>query len=394
MEIRARYILIGAFVLAVALGIFGFVYWLNNAGGLGPRTSYRVVFSSPVAGLDRGGQVLFNGIQVGEVTGLGLVKDQPDKVMATIAVDESTPVMADTHVGLIFSGLTGTAAIALDGGTAGSAPAPAGDGGPPLLAADPNATKDMTQAARDVLLHLDGVIADNAGPLKDAIANISTFSKALSDNSGKVGGILGGLEKLTGGGKVEAEINVDLTAPTGIKPEKLPSAQLGLGTPTTVITDDTQRIMTATANGEAPAFPEARWADNAPALMRARLAQGFENAGYAKVGSDLSDINADYKLALDMRTFHVDQTTSPPKAVVTLFAKLIDADGNVVASKAFDGEDAVAGDSATDAAKALDGAFGAMARALIPWTLDAMVSHENGAGGEAGAGDNAAPPPP
>jgi len=32
MEIRARYALIGAFVLAVILGAFGFVYWLHNIG--------------------------------------------------------------------------------------------------------------------------------------------------------------------------------------------------------------------------------------------------------------------------------------------------------------------------------------------------------------------------
>jgi len=39
METRARFILVGLFTLAVILAGFGFVYWLNNAGGLGPRTT-------------------------------------------------------------------------------------------------------------------------------------------------------------------------------------------------------------------------------------------------------------------------------------------------------------------------------------------------------------------
>ena len=32
MEIRAPYVLIGAFVLAVIAAGFGFVYWLHNPG--------------------------------------------------------------------------------------------------------------------------------------------------------------------------------------------------------------------------------------------------------------------------------------------------------------------------------------------------------------------------
>ena len=34
MEIRAPYVLIGGFVLAVIAAAFGFVYWLHNTGSL------------------------------------------------------------------------------------------------------------------------------------------------------------------------------------------------------------------------------------------------------------------------------------------------------------------------------------------------------------------------
>ncbi|SFJ93777.1 phospholipid/cholesterol/gamma-HCH transport system substrate-binding protein [Bradyrhizobium sp. Gha] len=105
METRAPYVLIGAFVLTAILAVFGFVYWLNNAGGIGPRTAYHVQFQGPVPGLLVGGGVLFNGIRVGEVTALGLAPDNPRIVNATIAVASTTPVRADTRVGLEFQGL-------------------------------------------------------------------------------------------------------------------------------------------------------------------------------------------------------------------------------------------------------------------------------------------------
>jgi phospholipid/cholesterol/gamma-HCH transport system substrate-binding protein len=111
METRAPYALIGLFVLAVVGAAFGFVYWLNNTGGLGEKAVYRVRFQHTVSGLLTGAAVLFNGIRVGEVTDLGLNPDNPREVMATITVAATTPIRADAQAGLEFQGLTGVPVI-------------------------------------------------------------------------------------------------------------------------------------------------------------------------------------------------------------------------------------------------------------------------------------------
>src|SRR3954469_357889 len=133
METRAPFAVIGGFVLAGIVAIFGFVYWLNNTGGLGPRTSYHVQFEGSVSGLLVGAAVLFNGIRVGEVTNLGLAPDNPRRVNATISVTATTPVRADTRIGLEFQGLTGVPVIALEGGSSAAA------GGISTLIAEPGA---------------------------------------------------------------------------------------------------------------------------------------------------------------------------------------------------------------------------------------------------------------
>src|SRR3954468_3515270 len=126
METRAPFAVVGAFVLAAIVAAFGFVYWLHNTGGLGPRASYHVQFEGLVPGLLVGAAVLFNGIRVGEVTELGLAPDNPRRVNATISIASTTPVRADTRVGLEFQGLTGVPVITLEGGqmlaTAGEVP--------------------------------------------------------------------------------------------------------------------------------------------------------------------------------------------------------------------------------------------------------------------------------
>ena len=127
METRARYALIGLFMLAVIAASFAFVYWLENKGGFAQRETYQIRFQGSVSGLLIGSAVLFNGIRVGEVTDLGLNADAPQDVIATVAVVRGTPIRADTQVNIETQGLTGGAAVALRGGSSTS-PLVAGEG--------------------------------------------------------------------------------------------------------------------------------------------------------------------------------------------------------------------------------------------------------------------------
>src|ERR1043165_4633223 len=106
MERKAHFALIGLFTFAVVAGAFGFIFWLHHSSGKKQAVAYRVIFDSSVSGLQVGGNVLFNGIRVGEVTSLRLDPDKPNQVIAMLAVNKSTPIRSDTRVGLEFAGLT------------------------------------------------------------------------------------------------------------------------------------------------------------------------------------------------------------------------------------------------------------------------------------------------
>ncbi len=388
MEIRARYFLIGLFVLAVAAGVVGFVYWLYNTGGLTERTAYQIRFDGPVAGLSAGSEVLFNGITVGEVTRLQLSPDNPGEVTATIAIDKRTPVRTDTHVGLAFSGLTGTATVALAGGTP-SAPVPAPvDGQPPLLVADSAALKDAFQAGRDVLTHLDEILSENRTNLHDAIANIDTFSAALAANSDKVSALLDGLAKLTGAGGSPGENTIyDLTAPKTFPPiAALPEGQLSVGEPGTVVALDTQRIIVQQDGGEIPAFENVRWSDSLPLLIQARVIEAFENAGYVRVGADLGPVSGDFQLILSLRQFRIDADGT---ADVNYAAKIVDSGGIVIGARVFSATQPVATtNDAAAAAAGLNTAFGAATTDMVVWALKTMANNEAGS-----VNDGAVPAP-
>lgn len=197
METKANYVLIGLFTLAVIVGVFGFVYWFQSIGTGGERATYRVVFDGSVSGLRTGANVLFNGLRVGEVADLRLNPDNPSQVVATISVDSKTPIRADTKVGLNFQGLTGIANLSLSGGSMDQPALVSKDGAPPMLRADPSASQDVTEAARELIKRIDGFVAENQESVHKSLGNIETITTALARNSDRFDNVMAGLEKMT-----------------------------------------------------------------------------------------------------------------------------------------------------------------------------------------------------
>jgi phospholipid/cholesterol/gamma-HCH transport system substrate-binding protein len=375
METRARYALIGLFMLAVIAASFAFVYWLENKGGFAQREVYQVKFQGSVSGLLVGSAVLFNGIRVGEVTGLGLKADAPQDVIATIAVARGTPIRDDTQVVIETQGLTGGAAIALRGGTS-SSPLLAPEGGaPPLLTAAPQAGQDWTQSARDAFQRIDSVLAENSEALHSAITNIDTFADALARNSDKVDGILAGLERMTGGGTGQAETPVyDLVAATTLppKPEHMPSWLLIVPEPTTLMGFNTDKILLQPAEGESVPLANARWGDNLPVLFQEKVIQSFENAGYAQSVSRTRDgVTGDYQLIIDIRRFHI-ATASTPTAEIEFVAKILDKEGKFIAANTFQAEVPAKSSDTQAYVDAIGEAFGKLQSELLPWTTDIL----------------------
>jgi phospholipid/cholesterol/gamma-HCH transport system substrate-binding protein len=373
METRAPYALIGLFVLAAIGAVFGFVYWLNNTGGLSERAVYRVRFENTVSGLLTGAAVLFNGIRVGEVTGLRLDPDHPRHVIASIAVVATTPIRADTQAGLEYQGLTGVPVVSLLGGASAVPLVPLSPVEPPLLVADPAAGQSMTEAARQALRKIDAVLADNAGPLKSAIANLDTFTGALARNSDRVDAILAGLEHMVGGGAAKAAIPTyyDLTAPKTFPPaEKEPKAQLVVADPSALAALDTQRIIFAPGAGDGPTVDVAQWSDTIPKMLQARIVQTLENSKYvAAVARPMEGLAADYQLVIDIRSFQiVPGPAGSPVAQVEFAAKVVGDGGRIVGSHTFSAAVPVPDIHAAGAAAAIDRAFGKAATDLVIWT--------------------------
>jgi phospholipid/cholesterol/gamma-HCH transport system substrate-binding protein len=376
METRARYALIGLFMLAVIGASFAFIYWLENKGGFGERDIYDVRFQGSVSGLSVGSAVLFNGLRVGEVTNVSLSIERPQDVVATIGVVHNTPIRDDTEVTVETQGLTGGAAIALRGGTSPK-PLPASENGsPPTLIAAPQAGQDWTQSARAAFQHVDDLLSENSEALHSAITNIDTFAGALARNSDKVDGILAGLERMTGGNNPASAPVYDLAAATEFasKPAAAPAWTLVVPEPSTLMGFNTDKILLQPAGGESVPLDNAKWGDNVPVLVQAKIVQSFENAGYATAVSRTRDgVTGDNQLLIDIRSFHIS-TAPEPAANIDFVAKLANKDGKIIAATTFQASAPAKASDPQAYVDAMDEAFAKLMGELVAWTATTLDS--------------------
>ena len=125
----------------IRLGLFGIL-----AGGLTlavfalvigsqlleSRDIYYVEFyNQPVSGLQPGGSVQYQGIQVGRVEEIGFDPEEPKRIIVVLSLKEGTPIKDDVEAQLAMVGVTGMKQIELIGGSRHAEPLPPGSTIPP-----------------------------------------------------------------------------------------------------------------------------------------------------------------------------------------------------------------------------------------------------------------------
>jgi phospholipid/cholesterol/gamma-HCH transport system substrate-binding protein len=122
METRAHYLLIGSFVLAMFVGLLAFIIWLAKINIDREFAYYDIYFNDSVAGLSVGGDVRYNGIQVGVVKKISIDPKVLSRVRVTVKIAGDTPIREDSVAYLDFQGLTGVSFVQIEGGSVQSAP--------------------------------------------------------------------------------------------------------------------------------------------------------------------------------------------------------------------------------------------------------------------------------
>jgi phospholipid/cholesterol/gamma-HCH transport system substrate-binding protein len=188
METKAHYALVGFFAIALIAAGALFTVWLGQLRFDQAFKEFDVVFEGPVRGLTEGGEVRFNGIKVGEVTDLRLDENDPKMVVASIRVEDWTPVMRDSVAQLEPQGLTGLNYIQLNPGSPEGEPLLARPGEVPRLQSRPAqiesllaSSEGIAQAASEALAKINNLLTEKSlDDMEAIIANVRTLSDQLA----------------------------------------------------------------------------------------------------------------------------------------------------------------------------------------------------------------------
>ncbi|MBN8920570.1 MAG: membrane integrity-associated transporter subunit PqiC, partial [Rhizobiales bacterium] len=149
-------------------------------------------------------------------------------------------------------------------------------------------------------------------------------------------------------------------------------AQVSVPDPNALLVFDSQRVLTKAPDDTFANVENAQWADNLPKLLQARIVQSFSNAKQLRmVSRPMDDLNADYKLAIEIRSFQI-ALGKEPVAEVNFTARILGSDGKVVAAQDFKAQEPAKSAQVGDAIPALNAAFGRAATELVKWTVGTL----------------------
>lgn len=178
METKANYVLIGAFTLAVGIAAILFGLWAAKFATETAWHHYEVRFTESVIGLSRGSPVLYNGVDVGRVNELRLNPQDVREVIAEIQIDSTVPIHEDTVATIRLTGVTGTAAIQLRGGTPGSPLVKPNDQKPPQIPSVSSPLTKLLEQSEGIVVTANRVVNQMDALLSDE--NLRNVSQTLA----------------------------------------------------------------------------------------------------------------------------------------------------------------------------------------------------------------------
>jgi len=191
METRSNYVMVGAVTLALLAGVLLFTVWVAGLSNKATKC-YDIYFAQGVSGLNRGSNVTFSGVPVGQITQISLLPERPEFVWVRIEIDEETPVLQGTNAQIKGVGFTGVSEIQLSGAVKGARPLtqvgpqgcpviPASSGG---LGALLNSAPELIDRIQRLTERLTELLSDeNQDAISDILANIRDTTAVLRERA-------------------------------------------------------------------------------------------------------------------------------------------------------------------------------------------------------------------
>jgi phospholipid/cholesterol/gamma-HCH transport system substrate-binding protein len=187
--------MVGAVTVALLVGALLFIVWLAGLSNKETKC-YDIYLAQGVGGLNKGSNVSFSGVPVGQVQKISLLPNRPEFVWVRIEVDEQTPVLQGTSAQIHGVGFTGVSEIQLAGAERGRpAIQQAGPQGCPVIPATSGGISALLNSAPELIdriqrltERLTELLSDkNQNSISDILENIDVTTQQLRKHAPELG---------------------------------------------------------------------------------------------------------------------------------------------------------------------------------------------------------------
>jgi phospholipid/cholesterol/gamma-HCH transport system substrate-binding protein len=194
VETRSNYVMVGAVTVALLAGLLVFIVWL--AGLSSKATKCYDIYFPAVGGINKGSNVSFSGVPVGQVSKISLLPNRPEFVWVRIEVEEQTPVLQGTSAEIHSVSLAGANEIQLNGAERGRpAIEQVGPQGCPVIPASASGLSALLNSAPELISRiqtlterLTELLSDkNQNSISDILENLDVTSKELRKHAPEMG---------------------------------------------------------------------------------------------------------------------------------------------------------------------------------------------------------------
>ena len=206
METRASYVLVGAFVLLMLAAAGLFVVWLGRYQSEEAYAYYDTYFAESVAGLQKGGAVRYQGVEVGRVEDIRIDPTNIERVKVRVRIDRGTPIRKDATATLELQGITGLVFVQIKGGS-NQAPmlSERSEEPIPVIPSRPSLTAQILEGAPNLLAQATALMqqaqellnADNRRAFSETMRNIRDVTGNLVEYSERIDALLAAGTDLT-----------------------------------------------------------------------------------------------------------------------------------------------------------------------------------------------------
>jgi phospholipid/cholesterol/gamma-HCH transport system substrate-binding protein len=195
VETRSNYLMVGAVTMALLAGTLLFIVWLAGLSNKATKC-YDIYFAQGVGGLNKGSNVSFSGVPVGQVSKISLLPNRPEFVWVRVEVEDQTPVLQGTSAQIHGVGFTGVSEIQLTGAERGHPPIEqVGPQGCPVIPATSGGISALLNSAPELIdriqrltERLTELLSDkNQNSISDILENIDATTKQLKQHAPEMG---------------------------------------------------------------------------------------------------------------------------------------------------------------------------------------------------------------